>query len=69
MSHDNRFSKTNYLKTNLLKQIKKISLFWYKTSYFPLFTLQNYKKSKQTPSNYAVFCSNNKQNTQKRGRP
>ena len=25
MSHDNRFSKTNYLKTNLLKQIKKIS--------------------------------------------
>ena len=23
MSHDNRFSKTNYLKTNLLKQIKK----------------------------------------------
>ena len=22
MSHDNRFSKTNYLKTNLLKQIK-----------------------------------------------
>ncbi|EFB32329.1 hypothetical protein HMPREF0971_01172 [Segatella oris F0302] len=21
--HDNRFSKTNYLKTNLLKQIKK----------------------------------------------
>ena len=26
MSHDNRFSKTNYLKTNLLKQIKKISL-------------------------------------------
>lgn len=24
MSHDNRFSKTNYLKTNLLKQIKKI---------------------------------------------
>jgi len=26
MSHDNRFPKTNYLKTNLLKQIKKISL-------------------------------------------
>jgi len=26
MSPDNRFSKTNYLKTNLLKQIKKISL-------------------------------------------
>ena len=24
MSHDNRFPKTNYLKTNLLKQIKKI---------------------------------------------
>lgn len=23
MSHDNRFPKTNYLKTNLLKQIKK----------------------------------------------
>ena len=26
MSHDVRFSKTNYLKTNLLKQIKKIFL-------------------------------------------
>ena len=26
MSHDNRFPKTNYLKTNLLKQIKKIFL-------------------------------------------
>ena len=26
VSHDIRFSKTNYLKTNLLKQIKKISL-------------------------------------------
>lgn len=26
MSHDNRFSKTNYLKTNLLKQIKKYLL-------------------------------------------
>ena len=25
MSPDNRFPKTNYLKTNLLKQIKKIS--------------------------------------------
>ena len=25
LSHDNRFQKTNYLKTNLLKQIKKIS--------------------------------------------
>jgi len=25
--HDSRFSKTNYLKTNLLKQIKKISFF------------------------------------------
>ena len=23
MSHDNRFPKTNYLKTNLLKQIEK----------------------------------------------
>ena len=23
MSHDNRFPKTNYLKNNLLKQIKK----------------------------------------------
>ena len=27
MSHDNRFSKTNYLKTNLLKQIKKKYLY------------------------------------------
>ena len=26
VSHDTRFPKTNYLKTNLLKQIKKISL-------------------------------------------
>ena len=26
VSHDIRFSKTNYLKTNLLKQIKKSSL-------------------------------------------
>ena len=25
VSHDTRFPKTNYLKTNLLKQIKKIS--------------------------------------------
>ncbi len=46
MSHDNRFSKTNYLKTNLLKQIKKISLFWFTPVIFLLFTLQNYKKSK-----------------------
>ncbi len=27
LPHDTRFSKTNYLKTNLLKQIKKISLY------------------------------------------
>ena len=50
LSHDIRFSKTNYLKTNLLKQIKKSSLLlaslinWW----------QSYNK-KLLPQNFSVF--------------
>ena len=50
LSHDIRFSKTNYLKTNLLKQIKKSSLLlaslinWW----------QNYNK-KLLSQNFFVF--------------
>lgn len=55
MSHDNRFPKTNYLKTNLLKQIKKISLPSLRMI-LSLFTMQSYKKRLFEPNNFAIFC-------------
>ena len=57
MSHDNRFSKTNYLKTNLLKQIKKILLSATTADDVFYFRVQNYKKSLFAPNNFAIFCS------------
>lgn len=58
MSHDNRFPKTNYLKTNLLKQIKKISLPSLRMilSFIYVFTMQSYKKRLFEPNNFAIFC-------------
>ncbi len=65
--HDNRFSKTNYLKTNLLKQIKKISL----VGKFRYFLYLLHCKDKCFKNNHKTFlqkkCStyykNNKKGT------
>ena len=56
MSHDNRFSKTNYLKTNLLKQIKKNIFIDLTVGITFPFRLQRYKKSVLAPNNFAIFC-------------
>ena len=72
LSHDSRLQKTNYLKTNLLKQIKKISftqkfLILSCKKAIPLSRLQKYYISKYLPSIYVekMICVRTKY--QKRG--
>lgn len=55
MSHDNRFPKTNYLKTNLLKQIKKISLPSLRMILSFIYDAKLQKRLFE-PNNFAIFC-------------
>ena len=64
--HDVRFPKTNYLKTNLLKQIKKISLYVCVTI-FLLMTLQNYTFLQYHPNKKREKITKIAKNQQKRG--
>ena len=54
MSHDNRFSKTNYLKTNLLKQIKK-NIFIDLAAGVIFFTIAKVQKKNRTTKQFYLF--------------
>ena len=56
MSHDNRFPKTNYLKTNLLKQIKKNIFVILSADTFFYLRCKDTKKRLFEPNNFAIFC-------------
>ena len=49
------FQKTNYLKTNLLKQIKKISLFWLQCQLFPFVFVAKLQKKQIASKQFCCF--------------
>ncbi len=55
MSHDNRFSKTNYLKTNLLKQIKKNIFIDLAVAFISTISIAKIQKKPNTSKQFCFF--------------